>query len=393
METTRRTGRVLENTWKCDYCGRKNRGRDRECAGCGRPKGKNIEYDHNHIAALEGAEAEKYKKPEWFCECCDSFNPDELTECKSCGAPRGASKDYFEIKRERERAAASEEPVLSHDESKHQDEPGAFHPSFETPPTEMIPHQNKHNTRIPGILKKLLTIICAGLIIIPIILFMIWLLKPEEKTGTVTEFTWTSSISLEELVTYKDEGWDPPIEARVTDSYQKFKETKQVVDHYDTVQVPVTKYKTVKDPDLVWYTYEDLGNGFDEEIEHRLEQSHEEPYTVYEDTQVPVYVDVDVYAEWYEYEYDKWVIKDTKTTQGNKGEEHDPVLTASGDRQRLTGYSRSFYVYVSSEDEDMNFTVPKEMYDHLEVGDVVTFEINRLGIGGIIRINGDPVEE
>lgn len=104
MEKVRPTGRVREHTWDCSYCGRKNRGRDRECAGCSRPQSMETKFNMNEtVAVLDGEEAKKYiTGPDWFCECCDSYNPDSIVECKSCGAPRGASKNYFEMRRKQE---------------------------------------------------------------------------------------------------------------------------------------------------------------------------------------------------------------------------------------------------------------------------------------------------
>ena len=88
MEKVRPTGRVREHTWDCPYCGRKNRGRDRECTGCGRPRSTETKFNMNEtVAVLDGEEAKKYiSGPDWFCECCDSYNPDSVMECKSCGA-------------------------------------------------------------------------------------------------------------------------------------------------------------------------------------------------------------------------------------------------------------------------------------------------------------------
>ena len=175
-----------------------------------------------------------------------------------------------------------------------------------------------------------MSLLIGGSIVAGIALFvwlMIWLITPEQKTGTVTDLTWKTSISLQEYTTIEDEGWDVPIGARIIKSEERWVDTIQEFDHFDIVKMPVTKYKKVQDEDSVWTTMEDLGNGFDEEVEYREEQYHEEPYTVWEDVKVPVYKDVDIYEDWYWYEYDEWITIDTKTTSGHKGTEHDPVLT------------------------------------------------------------------
>lgn len=384
MGTVRKTGRVRENTWKCSCCGRVNRGRDRECIGCGRPRGADVEYMHDGGTILEGEEAEKYLKgPDWFCECCDSYNPAYLERCRSCDAPRGASKDYFQIRREKEEAARQEAENRM---------PEAI-PVREEPVTEPSPALERKHGTIP--VKNKLKALFAGLgmaaFIAGIVWFMAWLMVPDEKSGTVTDLTWRTSVTLEELKTHRDEGWDPPLDARILDTEWKFRDTDRVVDHTETVKVPVTKYRDVQDPDKVWTTWEDLGNGFDEEVEHREEQWHKEPYTDYEEQEVKVYKDVDVYDYWYTYEYDRWEDIRTESTEGSKGTEHGPDLHASGDRQRTTDPVRTFRVSIETEEGADDYSITDGTYGMLNVGDTVTFEVNRLGTIRIMEINGTPV--
>lgn len=382
METTRRTGRVVELTWKCSYCGRENRGRDRECQGCGRPRSTDTKYDTGkHIAVLEGKEAEKYLKgPDWFCECCDSYNPADLNECKSCGAPKGASKDYFQMRAEQERKNRQTEAQYGEPVS-HRNSSVTVNRNLSGSPVD-----NRF-----GLLKKLVIGggIAAGIGFF--IWLMVWFLTPVQKTGTVTDLTWKTSVSMEEFTTIQDEGWHVPAGARTIDSEKRYKETVQEVDYYETVTVPVTKYKTVQDADRVWYTYEDLGNGFAAEVEHREPQYHKESYTVMETQQVPHYKNVDIYAEWYWYEYDKWITIDTRTSNGHKGEEHDPILEAHDPNQRTTNYSRSFGVYIAADEDTYSRSVSQSLYNSMEVGDTILFEVDKLGIITILEINGTPV--
>lgn len=381
METTRRTGRVFVNTWTCPQCGKRNNGTDRECAGCGRPRGKETKYDHDHVAVLEGKDAEPYLTgPDWFCECCESYNSANLSECKSCGAPKGASKNYFEIRKEQEekehRTKVAEEAAQAAVEEPEQSE---------NPVKRLL---SKKGDLFSG----LFLILSLLAIFIPVILFFSWALTPEQKTGTVTDLTWETSVSLEELVTDTGEGWSLPIGARETDREWRYYDTVQEIDHYETKTVPVTKYRTVQDPDYVWYTYEDQGNGVDAEIEHRETRSHEEPYTDYETQQVPVYKDVDVYQWWYSWEMDRWTVVDTETTKGSKGTEHDPVLAAYGRKERLTPYSRSWRVYIETEEDADSFGINKSLYGRLEIGDVILYETDKLGSFKILEINGEPME-
>lgn len=382
MEKVRPTGRVREHTWDCPYCGRKNRGRDRECIGCGRPRSTETKFNMNEtVAVLDGEEAKKYiSGPDWFCECCDSYNPDSIVECKSCGAPRGASKNYFEMRRKQEEKEKRDRQQAAKADAVCQ----------------FIKEEQEREEKADkaAILRRCMTGIGICFAMIAFVLLMVILLKPEVKSGTVTELTWSSSISLQELVTEKDEGWDYPAGARILDTQWKFKETVPMLDHYETELQPVTKYRTVQDPDLVWTTWEDMGNGFSQEVEHRLPQSHQEPYTEMEPVQVPVYRDEDVYADWYVYEYDHWVTVRTETTSGIKGEEHDPVLEVYGTRQRLTDYSRCYRVYLDTSDEkepSTDFSIPKDLYDIMEPGSMVIYQQNKLGMTTVTEIDGQAV--
>lgn len=369
METTRITGRIFENTWECPHCGKKNRGRDRECINCGKPRGKETVYDHQHIARLEGEEARKYMTgPDWLCEYCESYNSANLKKCKSCGAPKDANKDYFKVRQEQE------EKEHQNTISMHQDK--STLPSF------------SFRIHLPIIL-SVVGIIAA---VIGLIWLLVWAVIPEQKSGTVSELTWRTSVSLQELVTEKDEGWDPPINARITDQEWSYKDTVQEIDHYDTVTVPVTKYRTVQDEDRVWYSYEDMGNGFDMEVEHREPQYHQEPYTDYEEQQIPVYKDVDVYAYWYVWEINRWITVDTKTTSGNKGTEHDPVLKVIRSRQRTTDYTRTFHIIINTDEDEKLFTISKKLYDKIESGDSIVYETSNIGTFKILKINGFSIE-
>ncbi len=381
MEKVRYTGRVVELTWNCPYCGRKNRGRDRECVGCGKPRGKETEHDiKDHVAVLEGEEAKKHiKGPDWLCDYCGSYNPAEMRRCESCDAPRGASKDYFAVRKEQEK--------------KEQEEKESVY--YQADSTDFIGDHGRKLLKEAEFWNRLMPIFAAvsGIGVIGLLIwFVIWAATPQQLTGTVTDLTWETSISLEEFTTIEDEGWYPPSDARIKYSQERYYDTIQEIDHYDTVTEPVTKYRTVQDPDYVYYTYEDQGNGYALEVEHRVPQSHQEPYIDYESKEVPVYRDVDIFETWYWYEYDRWLTIDTKKASGDKGEEEDPVLEPDGPDQRTTDYSRSYEARIVSDEETYDTAISKELYDILETGDEVQFEVYKLGGVNILAINSTPVE-
>lgn len=381
--SSRYTGRIIEHTWDCPYCGNKNRGRDRECKGCGRPRGTETKFNTNeHIAVLDGEEAKQYfTGPDWFCECCDSYNPDTATECKSCGAPRGASKDYFE-KRSEQEAKEREIAVESKQSYAHLEEP-------KTMSEKIRVHASRHK-------KSINTIGMFACIIIPIIVLilgLIFFLKPTQMEGIVTELTWSSTVNLEEFTTLKDEGWNYPSDARILDKKYIYKETIQVIDHYDTEIQPVTKMRTVQNGYDTYYTYEDLGNGFSKEVEHQTPHYDVEIYTDYETVQVPVYRDEDVYDWWYTYEYDRWLTIDTRTNSGNKGEETEPVFEITDDLHRMSPYTKHYYMDVQTEEDITTIEINTAVYNIADVGSDIVYKINRIGMVTIIKIDDTSVEE
>lgn len=380
--SSRYTGRVVEHTWNCPYCGRENRGRDRECIGCGRPRGTETKFDTNkHIAVLDGEEAKEYMTgPDWFCECCDSYNPDTLQTCKSCGAPRGASKDYFTKRREQEEKEQQKAAEMS--EYSMQSE------YSEKPVTFYTDHKDPVNTT--GMFARILIPVIA---IIALIAGFVFFLKPTQMEGEVTELAWSSTVNLEEFTTIKDEGWTYPSDARILDRDYKYKETVQVIDHYDTDIQPVTKTRTVQNGYDTYYTYEDMGNGFSAEVEHKTPHYDTETYTDYETVQVPIYRDEDIYDWWYRYEYDRWLKIDTCTNSGDKGEESDPVFEITDDKHRMSAYERHYYMGVQTEEGLTTIEINKIVYDVADVGSDVTYKVNRAGMVTFIRIDDTDIEE
>jgi len=82
----------IEMLWRCHGCDReRNRGLEKHCAGCGRPKSEgDTEYfpdDITERAALKG-EAERRAKagPDWQCKYCGSLQSPLNQHCTECGA-------------------------------------------------------------------------------------------------------------------------------------------------------------------------------------------------------------------------------------------------------------------------------------------------------------------
>jgi hypothetical protein len=94
---------LVENTWKCSYCGHVNQGRDIKCQGCKAAKQKADVDDVNP----EGPEVtdEKLRAmaqagANWVCQFCGSQERNSDGTCKNCGVKSGEGRG--ESIRERE---------------------------------------------------------------------------------------------------------------------------------------------------------------------------------------------------------------------------------------------------------------------------------------------------
>lgn len=75
-----------------------------------------------------------------------------------------------------------------------------------------------------------------------------------------------------------------------------------------------------------------------------------------------------------------------------KGEEHDPILAAHGDDQRLTGFNRRYQAYVFTDRETNSFSVEKELYDKMEIGYSIKYKTYKLGNVKVCEIDGKSIE-
>ena len=110
--------------------------------------------------------------------------------------------------------------------------------------------------------------------------------ETHQQKVAVTGFTWERKIEVEQYTTLHEDGWYPPSDARITDSYQK-------IHHYDQILVG---YRT----DTSYYSC----------------GTSTAPRTCSSTTQTPIYTSVPVYQRYYEYDVDRWVTSRWIVTSG-----------------------------------------------------------------------------
>lgn len=136
---------------------------------------------------------------------------------------------------------------------------------------------------------------------------------PVTRKVKITNMSWTRSVQIEEYQAVEESGWTLPADAKVISSSEEVKETRKVVDHYDTKEKEFTE--TVLDGYDTEIIYNDLGNGQFEQVETQKPRYRTE-YR-YETYTEPVYVEEEVYATKYVYTVDKWVPTRSVVTRGD----------------------------------------------------------------------------
>lgn len=274
--------KIIEGFWDCPYCGaRKIRGHLRECPSCGKARGEDTVFSHD-----APSEENTVKEPEtvsrdadWHCEYCDALNPADAENCLSCGAPR-TGKDYFEM---REKKKEKEE-------------------RDKTPTAPEKPVRSAARSRLP-----LLIVLAAA------ILLMIYLTTPKKAMVQVRDRSWERTIAVEQLTTVDEDGWTVPDGARVLEEEETIHHYDSILDHYETRERQVSQ-QVLDHYETVVTGYQDLGNGYFEEITAQQPVYRTEYYT--ETYQEPVYISVPRYATRYYYEIDRWVYERTEKTEG-----------------------------------------------------------------------------
>lgn len=388
----RRKRRLIEGFWSCDKCDRTRiRARYDSCPGCGSRRNYTTKYemlDKNNYVPDEIAEIID-RNPDWLCSYCGSLNRANITNCFSCGAPLTVKeKDYFE---NREKVQAKEEWIQSLEEEFNEKHFGSDDAQIETSDELYNSNASENYEEVDKIIEdkpkkihidftsffnkiKSLPILQFSLVtvgIIAIVAFLISLFTPREETLDITDFSWKSSISIEEYKTVKESDWTLPSSARLLYTNEEISHYEQVFDHYET------KTKTVSKEVLVGYdeeiSYRDLGNGYFEEIVD-LVPVYE---TVYEEVeyQEAVYRDEPVYKIKYYYEIDKWVHKETITETGNGKNPYYPNVTFASNERESSRNQTYFVTGINENEENLILSISYKEWMELKEGQTVKFEV------------------
>jgi hypothetical protein len=328
----------VENTWACDSCETKNKGRDIRCVSCGNPK-EDQEKDRVDPSAPAVTDPELLnlakQAPHWECEYCKSKVRAPDGNCASCGGAREA-KPAQETS-SRPKSDLRYDPLTI-------DDGGCCLP-FRAGGggVDRLNHSLKNLKAVSqqAQLRKTLDTrayylkwalgILAGLLVIT---GLVWLFMPRESTMEVSSIQWTHTSKFQERLTKSGEGWGAPIGAfdkschrrkRGTENCNPYKcNPRQVSYQCNPKQCncrPVCK---------------DQGNGFS-----RCTEQCSTCYDTCEKTEYETcYEQCDVYDQWCTYKYYDWVDRQTKQLTGKDHKVAWPTMPPTDTTHRIVKHAK-----------------------------------------------------
>ena len=355
--------KLVMGYWDCPFCGSKGiRGDVVNCPSCGRARGEVQFYmkdytegetrEENERADIEYLDEEqaKYvsKNPDWYCSFCNSLNSDNAQFCGNCGASREDSEsNYFQMlekKKAREEAEAAAQPQVS--------------------------QAPRKPSRKPLMIFLVILLAVIGL--------FVWM--NGNKTASdlrVSAVSWVRNINIEENRMFSESGWELPSGAEQTDARQELLRVDQVLDHYESVEVPRTRQ--VVDHYETYYTYTDNGNGTFSEVPHERPVYRTESYT--ETVQQPVYRNVPRYATKYYYNVWRWTPSRDVTASGDSHDAAWPEYTlAENEREGQRSEVYRFTVeHTKGKEAPATYRLAESDWMNVNVGDQIFITAKRSG--------------
>ncbi|MBO7673687.1 MAG: hypothetical protein J6S63_01600 [Atopobiaceae bacterium] len=404
---------TVEGYWDCQYCGRTGiRGRFKSCPGCGHGRDASVRFYTKEIDAAHAISHEEFRrqtaeadknsrsdsanytqahdadasepslyaraagegrgdayeaqdKSDWYCDFCDSYNPATTDVCRNCGASReSTSGETYE-----QRMGAVARTYDSHgnlvserDLSKRTKK----EPSASRPAPAVAPKSG------PGCLR----FVIVGGLVVALVALLMFVFGSRPRKITVDGFDWERTISIEQLQTVDESGWELPKEARLDHKTQEIRSYNHVLDHYE--EVPYEVSEEVLDHYETYTTEVDNGDGTFDVEEHQEPVYKTEYHTEYRDE--PVYVDVPIFDTKYYYKIERWVPERDVTTSGDGQEPYwgeVELSKATGDHG--TGEEREgtrFGTYGVTDSEGNHYTADEDYWTSLKKGDTLTVNVD-----------------
>jgi len=426
-----------ELRWRCSIstCCHENRGRDKNCRNCGKPKEGEVFYDPEEGEGPALTDAVLIQQAtagtDWQCTFCGSHQRRSSGECANCGAEQAMSRDQATkwddghvgegglSPAEEERVEAllkaakrvealpkpKRRPKLTDEDVEEicSEDPS---PSSTVIATPVPVYRRNYRPLALG------SALFFGILLLGALVF--FLVRPVEVDARVQGVSWKYTVQVEREKTVHEEGFDAPIGAfDVLPMGERHHHYRQVPDGFRTVSyleeyqcgtIPRTCTRTPRTCTRTPRTCTNNQNGFKtcmggDEICSGGQESCTgggpryctRPAT----RQEPKFRDESVTAMWYSWNVWRWVLDRQVKAEGSTDKPHWPSAEKialnknlpNGVRaereERVTSYTVTF-----RDDEGESYTYhPKEIgeFESFHAGEPQLIKVNKLGSVEIVR--------
>lgn len=381
--------------WVCAFCGSYNRYNDVTCRNCGAGKADSEEdYFGKEVVVTprEDYTSEHYMSDEEELE--GEHKVGEETTSKTSETPNTLkTKNKFDVIEETDKSGEDEDWVYNMRETSddtsnrsnkalsEEQSSSPWEKSSDDYKKSYSSESNYHDNisfldviadLVSSINFKAIFVAVGGIALIAgIVMLLVALFTPKEYDATISDKSWSKSVTIQELRTFDESGWSVPYGARVYDEREEIRSYDHKIDHYE-IEEYVESHREV---DYYDYEYHDNGDGtFDEEKIPVYK-------TVYEtkERKVPVYVDVPIYDTKYYYEIDRWCYARTAKSSGKTDDPYWPEFTL-GQKERESTRSESYTIYMETEEKTYSSSVSYEEWEAYKIGTKVHITV----VAGIV---------
>lgn len=348
---------VQVGSWDCSYCtNTKIPGYIYDCPGCSHPRSKDVSFYLLPGAPIATVEQEKLmgNDPNWYCGSCDSGNKDENDRCWNCGSPRGSDSVQHEKRvfqpgqapKSTSEAKAAKNYVSAQPTKQYVPTDDPYNPPIPVSipasrEIEDVPMANRYFSGMVGERKPWLKYGLIGSAVVAVLLAIFFLfIRTTERTATITDFSWSRNVAIEEYQTFHEGGWSIPVGGRQTGYETRQSGTEKVHDGYHNEDVSDTCYRSVH---VSKTCTQDNGNGGFSSVDCSYDTT--ESYSCTKTIQVEDYHYIPVYDTWFFYDIERWTVISNHSTSGTDHEPYYDSVQPVGDKQRRVENAGTYTAY------------------------------------------------
>jgi DNA-directed RNA polymerase subunit RPC12/RpoP len=360
----------IEMLWKCSICKAENKGLQKICVNCGKPK-QPTDKDYfpgdisPHTALTKSKDVEQaLAGPDWKCRYCGSAQKRLDGHCAQCGADQYGNQ---KVEIPKTRANINLETGKTY---------------ISVPPVEEDQSEEEHISFIPPNRKRLVQFLIP--IIVGIVILGLYLLfRKHEVSAHITSVNWVNTVIVDRFQVWHREGWSSDAKSF------NIKQIDRRVHHYDKVydhtekesytdQEPCGTTPVICHTTPVHCTPNGNGTASCSGGDQECSGGDTKYCSVTKYRDVPVYRDEPVFRPWYTWDVWDWGFNRKIITSGSTievkwpsdeeiklNEGCSPTVSDQGIRELERANRESAYKVVFTEDKNHkihNYT-PKSLND------------------------------